>query len=99
MLTGKQRSYLKGLANRIDPVVYIGKDGLTDNILKEIENCLEARELVKVKIQEGCLLEPKPTANEVAEKLGAEFVQAIGHKFTVYRKSATLDADKRIVLP
>ena len=99
MLTGKQRSYLKGLANRLDPVVYIGKDGLTENVVKSIEDCLEARELVKVKLQEGCLLEPKATANEVAEKLGAEFVQAIGHKFTVYRESKTLDAEKRIILP
>lgn len=99
MLTGKQRSYLKGLANRLDPVVYIGKDGLTANVVKSIDDCLEARELVKVKLQEGCILDPKATANEVAEKLGAEFVQAIGHKFTVYRKSGTLDAEKRIVLP
>ncbi len=99
MLTGKQRSYLKGLANRLDPVVYIGKDGLTANVVKSIDDCLEARELVKVKLQEGCILDPKATANEVAEKLGADFVQAIGHKFTVYRKSETLDAEKRIVLP
>ncbi len=96
MLTGKQRSYLRGLANRIDPLVYMGKDGLTDNVLKEIDTCLEARELVKVKLQDGCMLEPKATANEVAEKLGAEFVQAIGHKFTVYRRSETLDDDKHI---
>lgn len=99
MLTGKQRSYLKGLANRLDPVVYIGKDGLTENVVKSIDDCLEARELVKVKLQEGCILDPKATANEVAEKLGAEFVQAIGHKFAVYRKSETLDAEKKIVLP
>ncbi|MCQ2551562.1 MAG: ribosome assembly RNA-binding protein YhbY [Clostridia bacterium] len=96
MLTGKQRSYLRKLANGIDPVVFIGKQDLTDNIIKEIDTNLEARELVKVKIQESSLLDPKEVCNEVAEKLGAEYVQAIGRKFTLYRESKD---NKEIVLP
>lgn len=96
MLTGKQRSYLRKLANGIDPVVFIGKQDLTDNIIKEIDTNLEARELVKVKIQESCLLDPKEVANQVAQKLGAEYVQAIGKKFTLYRESKD---NKEIVLP
>lgn len=98
MLTGKQRSYLRGLANGIDPTCYIGKDDLTDNIIEEIDRNLTARELVKVKIQESSLLDPKETANEVAAALDAEFVQAIGRKFVLYRKAP--DAEKRkIFLP
>ena len=98
MLTGKQRSYLKGLANNIDAVVFIGREGLTDNIIKEMDNYLEAHEMVKVKIQEGCELDPKETANSLMEPLDAEFVQAIGHKFTLYRRAK--DKEKRqIVLP
>lgn len=96
MITSKQRSYLKSLAHQLDPLVYIGKNDLTDNILNEIDTCLEHRELVKVKIQESCLLDPKETANEVAEKLGAEFVQAIGRKFVLYRESKDY---RQIVLP
>ncbi|MBQ9961384.1 MAG: ribosome assembly RNA-binding protein YhbY [Firmicutes bacterium] len=96
MITSKQRSYLKSLAHNIDPVVYIGKDGLTDNILMELDRCLEARELVKVKLQEGADLDPKTVANEVMEPLGAEFVQAIGRKFTLYRESKE---NKQIELP
>ena len=96
MLTGKQRSYLKGLAQLIEPSVYIGKNGLTDNVKKEIEVNFEARELVKVKIQEGCELVPKEVANELAEEMGAEFVQAIGRKFTLYRESKE---NKQIELP
>lgn len=96
MLTGKQRSFLRKLANGIDPVVYIGKQDLTDNIIKEIDTNLEARELVKVKIQESCLLDPKEVANQVAAKLGAEYVQAIGRKFTLYRESKD---NKEIILP
>ena len=87
MITSKQRSYLKSLAHELNPTVYIGKAGLTDNILKEMENGFEARELVKVKLQEGCDLAPKEIANEIANQLGAEFVQAIGRKFTLYRRS------------
>lgn len=96
MLTGKQRSYLKGLAQLIEPSVYIGKNGLTDNVKKEIEVNFEARELVKVKIQEGCELVPKEVANMLAEEMGAEFVQAIGRKFTLYRESKE---NKQIELP
>ena len=56
MLSGKQRSYLKKMAHELDPTVYIGKSGLTENIKKEMLTGFEARELVKVKIQEGCTL-------------------------------------------
>lgn len=96
MITSKQRSYLKGLAQKIDATVYIGKQGLTENVIREIENGLASRELVKVKIQEGCLLNPKETALEVAPNLKAEFVQAIGRKFILYRESRD---NKRIELP
>lgn len=87
MITSKQRSFLKSLAHELDPTVYIGKSGLTENIMKEMENGLELRELVKVKIQEGSDLEPKEVANQMAQELKAEFVQAIGRKFTLYRRS------------
>lgn len=96
MITSKQRSYLRGLAQQLDPTVYIGKQGLTENIIKEIETGLNCRELVKVKIQEGCQLEPKETAGEMADRLGAEFVQAIGRKFVLYRESRD---NKQIELP
>jgi RNA-binding protein len=96
MITSKQRSFLKKLAHDLDPIVYIGKNDLTDNVLNEIDTLLELRELVKVKIQEGSLLDPKETANEIAAELKAEFVQAIGRKFTLYRKSKE---NPQIVLP
>lgn len=87
MITSKQRSYLKRMGHDLEPVVYIGKNDLTDNVIKEIDNLLEARELVKVKIQEGSQMQPKQTGNEIAEILGAEFVQAIGRRFILYRRS------------
>lgn len=96
MITSKQRSYLRTLAHNIDPVVYIGKGGLTENIIKEIDTCLEARELVKVKLQDSCDLIPKEVANDLLEPLKAEFVQSIGRKFTLYRESKE---NKQIILP
>ena len=96
MITSKQRSYLRSLAHSIDPAVYIGKAGVTDNVIKEIDQCLEARELVKIKLQEGAVLDAKATANELAPVLGAEFVQAIGRKFTLYRESKE---NRQIELP
>lgn len=96
MITGKQRSYLKKLAHDIDPTVYMGKSGLTDNIRKELLTGFECRELVKVKLQEGCILDPKEVANQLAEELGAEFVQSIGRKFVLYKESKE---NKTIELP
>lgn len=96
MLSGKQRSYLKKMAHELDPTVYIGKSGLTENIKKEMLTGFEARELVKVKIQEGCTLEPKEVANQLADELDAEFIQAIGRKFVLYRESKD---HKKIELP
>jgi len=98
MLTGKQRSYLRSLAQELDATVYIGKDELTENIITEMDRYLNVHEMVKVKIQEGSDADPKETANKCAEELGAEFVQAIGHKFVLYRP-AKLQKDRLIVLP
>jgi len=98
MITGKQRSYLRKLAQQLDPVVYIGKSDMTENVLREMDRLLSSRELIKVKLQEGSLLDPKEAANDAAETLGAEFVQAIGRRFVLYRQAE--DPEKRtIVLP
>lgn len=96
MLTGKQRRYLKGLAHHLDQTVYVGKAGITENILKEIEIGFETRELVKIKIQEGCELTKEEVADQIIAKTGCEFVQAIGRKVTLYRRSKE---DPQILLP
>lgn len=87
MLTGKQRAYLKSLAMELEPTVYIGKNEITENVLKEINAYLAAHELVKVKLQESVIADPKDVANEVAQKINAEYVQAIGRKFVLYKES------------
>ena len=98
MITGKQRSYLKKLAQEIDPLVFIGKNDVTETVVNELNNLLTARELVKVKVQESSTVEPKETANELADMLNAEFVQAIGRKFVLYRPAPEKE-DRKIILP
>ena len=93
MITGKQRSELKKLAQDLKPTVMIGKEDITQNVISAIDDYLNAHELVKVQIQEGSLMEPKDAANALAEELGAEFVQAIGRRFVLYRQAS--DPDKR----
>lgn len=96
MLTGKQRSELKRLAQELKPAVMIGKEEVTPTVIASIDDYLAAHELVKVQIQDGAVLDAKETANEIAEELGAEFVQAIGRKFVLYRQAA--DPDKRKII-
>lgn len=87
MITGKQRAALRKLANPIPAILQIGKGGINDNFLKQVDDALEARELVKISILETAMLDTKATCNYVAECLHAEPVQAIGSKFVVYRES------------
>ena len=96
MITGKQRSELKKMAQEIKPTVMIGKEEVTPNVIASIDDYLTAHELIKVQIQDGAILDPKETANEIAEKLGAEFVQAIGKKFVLYRMAK--DPSKRRII-
>ncbi|WDV44674.1 ribosome assembly RNA-binding protein YhbY [Clostridiaceae bacterium M8S5] len=96
MITSKQRSYLKKLANSIEPIFQLGKNGITDSFIDQIEDALEARELIKVKVLNNSFLDTKEAANEVAKRSNAEFVQSIGSKFVIYRES---EDNKRIELP
>lgn len=96
MLTGKQRSYLRSLANGIKPITQIGKYGVTDAFLEQLDLALDSRELVKITILETSLLDTKETANDVAKQVRAEFVQAIGNKFVIYRKN---HKDPKIEIP
>ena len=96
MITGKQRSELKKLAQELKPTVMIGKEDITPTVIAAIDDYLSAHEIVKVQIQEGSLMEPKEAANAIAEELGAEFVQAIGRRFVLYRRAA--DPDKRKII-
>lgn len=87
MLKGKERSYLKSLSNTLEPILIIGKNGVTENVIKQLDDALEARELIKIKCLDNSGLDAKEVANDVVKVLKAEFVQSIGSKFTIYRKA------------
>jgi RNA-binding protein len=87
MLTSKQRAYLRGLTNTLEPVLIIGKGGLNDNMMTDIDAALEARELIKIKILNNSMAEPKEVSIEIADRIGADVVQVIGGKFVLYKQS------------
>lgn len=80
----------------MDPLFQIGKNGLTENFIKQVDEALETRELIKVKILQNSLLEATDVANQLCDKLEANFVQSIGSKFVIYRESKE---HKKIELP
>ena len=87
MITSKQRAYLRGLANGIDALYQIGKDGITENMLSQLDDALEARELIKINILKTAFLEPRTALSSLADALGAEPVSAVGLKIVLYRES------------
>lgn len=95
MLTGKQKSYLRSEAHHLQPIFQIGKGGLTQPIIKQIEEALEARELIKVSILQNC----EEDKNDIADRLqeaGIDVVQVIGKILILYKESKE---KKRIILP
>ena len=86
MITSKQRAYLRGLANSIDTILMVGKSGMSPEIIKQADDALKARELIKAKVLETSDISPKEAANIIANKVNADVVQVIGTKFILYRK-------------
>lgn len=96
MLTSKQRAYLRGLANSIETILMIGKGEITDNIVKQADDALKARELIKGKVLENSGYSSREAAELIAEKCCAEVVQVIGSKFVLYKEN---EDEPKIVLP
>lgn len=104
MLTSKERAKLRSMAQSHDPIFYIGKSGMSDEIINQLENAINARELIKLGVQENCEYSAREAAELIAPKLGAEVVAVIGRKFVLWRKSnkpkpATAKPAKQAVKP
>ena len=84
-LTSKQRAYLKSLAQNIDAIFQIGKNGLTPEVTEAIALALEARELIKISVLQNCLEDPKEMAQTLAERTKSIVVQVIGKKIVLYK--------------
>nr|WP_300169682.1 ribosome assembly RNA-binding protein YhbY [uncultured Flavonifractor sp.] len=97
-LTSKQRAQLRGLANSIDTILHVGKDGIGENLVKQADDALEARELIKGKVLENSLLSSREAAEELAQKTRSDVVQVIGTKFVLYRPTHKKDKKDKIIL-
>lgn len=84
-LTSKQRAQLRSLASTLDTIIHIGKDGISDNLVKQADDALEARELIKGKVLENSMLTAREAAEELAVAARCEVVQVIGSRFVLYR--------------
>ncbi len=96
MLTGKQRSYLRGLCNTLEPIFQVGKSGISENVIKQFSDALEARELVKATVLKNATTQTRQICEEISQKTEAEIVQVIGSKFVLYKESKE---KKTILLP
>jgi RNA-binding protein len=97
-LNSRQRAQLRGLANSIDTIIHIGKDGIGENLIKQANDALEARELIKGKVLENSMLTAREGAEELAQATRSQVVQVIGTKFVLYRETHSKEKDKRIKL-
>lgn len=95
-MTSKQRAYLRGQANTLDAIFQIGKTGLSENLLQQLSDALEARELIKISVLETAPDTAKDLAQEIAENINTEVIQVIGNKITLFRQKKK---DSRYNLP
>ena len=97
MLTSKQRAYLRSLAVNEDTILMVGKSGMGPEVIKQADDALEKRELIKGRVlPETCPVSPREAAEELAQETGSDVVQVIGSRFVLYRRKKK---DPKIVLP
>jgi len=86
-LRGKQKRFLRAMATGLDPLFQIGKAGITENVMAEVDSALEARELIKLRVLPTAGESVEEVAKEIALGAGAELIQVVGHNFVLYRRS------------
>lgn len=96
MLTGKQKRFLRSKAHHLDPIFQVGKGGVNQNMIKQISDALEARELFKVSVLQNCEEDKAVIAEQLTKGTGAELVQIIGNTIVLYKESVE---NKQITLP
>lgn len=85
-MTSKERAYLRSLANSIDAIFQVGKSGISDNLIKQLSDALEARELIKISVLESAPDSARDLGNEIAEATNSTLVQVVGNKITLFRQ-------------
>lgn len=87
MLTSKQRAYLRGIAAKEDTILQIGKGGIGENTINQVNDALKAREIVKIRVLENSLMTADEAAAQLAERTSSEIVQTIGSKLTLFKRN------------
>ncbi len=87
MLTSKDRASLRKIANSLDTILQVGKGGISEQVVKQADDALEARELIKGKVLENAPAFAREVADELASATNSDVVQVIGTKFVLYRKN------------
>jgi len=87
MLTSKQRAHLRSIAQSYNTIFFVGKQGIGEELIKQLDDVLNVRELIKVGVQENCEFTAREAAEEIAEKISAEVVQVIGSKAVLYKRN------------
>ena len=98
-MTTKQRAALRSMGAVMEPVLHIGKEGITPTVIKQCWDALEARELIKCRVLENSMLTAREACDELSALTRSEQVQVIGTKFVLYRPSHKKDKKDKIVLP
>ena len=96
-MTSKQRAYLKSLAMKTEPILQLGKGGVTPENTASVDEALAARELIKISILQNCMEDPRQMAETLAERTHSQVVQVIGRKIVLYREGK--NEKKKIILP
>lgn len=87
MLTSKQRAYLRSIASNYDTIFQVGKGGISDNLIKQVNDALRVRELIKLRTLDNCEYTPREVAELLAEATNSEVVQVIGSKFVLFKRN------------
>lgn len=96
MLTGKQKRFLRSKAHHLNPIFQVGKGGVNDNLIKQIGEALEVRELLKVSVLQNCDEDRNDVATQLSKGARAELVQIIGNTIVLYKESRE---NKQLQLP
>jgi len=87
VLTGKQKRFLRAMGNEMDPILQVGKGGVTESVVTQTNQTIEARELIKGRVLQNSMEEPNTVAAELAQRTGSDLVQVIGRNFLLFKQS------------
>ena len=87
MLNGKQRAYLRGIASGDETIIQVGKAGIGENLIQQVDDALRKRELIKLRVLDNAMITPREAAGQLAEATHADVVQVIGSRFILFRRN------------